>query len=170
MNLLKSIVQPSRIQLFTVPQRTLFDVQNVWGRTAVDTQKPIDSTPLSEIPRQDESMGVLSGVPRDIIKERRCRIFVPARNAMQSGTHNTRKWRVEWNTKERWENPLMGWASSSDPHSSLSVEFGCKEDAMIYCERMGYRYEVVEPPSHGHYKKSYGANFSWNKKTRVSTK
>ena len=74
---------------------------------------------------------------------------------MQSGTHNTKKWKVEWDTKERWENPLMGWASSSvsliyqekstryddlfssDPHSSLIVEFGSKEDAMIYCERMG---------------------------------
>ena len=33
--------------------RTLFDVQNVWGRTAVDTQKPLDPTPLGEIPRQD---------------------------------------------------------------------------------------------------------------------
>jgi hypothetical protein len=33
--------------------RTLFDIQNVWGRTTVDTQKPIDSSPLSEIPRQD---------------------------------------------------------------------------------------------------------------------
>jgi len=33
--------------------RTLFDVQNVWGRTTVDTQKPIDSTALNEIPRQD---------------------------------------------------------------------------------------------------------------------
>lgn len=35
--------------------RTLFDVQNVWGRTAVDTQKPLDTTPLSEMPRQDVS-------------------------------------------------------------------------------------------------------------------
>jgi hypothetical protein len=26
---------------------------------------------------------------------------------------------------------------SSDPHSSLVVEFGSKEDAIIYCERMG---------------------------------
>jgi hypothetical protein len=26
---------------------------------------------------------------------------------------------------------------SSDPHSSLMVEFGNKEDAIIYCERMG---------------------------------
>ena len=38
-----------------VASRTLFDIQNVWGRTAVDTQKPIDSSPLAEIPRQDVS-------------------------------------------------------------------------------------------------------------------
>ncbi|CAF1051833.1 unnamed protein product [Adineta ricciae] len=168
MNLLKSIVQPSRVNLFAIPQRTLFDVQNVWGRTAVDTQKPLDPTPLGEMPRQDEQIGPLSGVPRDIFKERRCRIFVPARAATQSGTNNTKKWKVEWDTKERWENPLMGWASSADPHSSVMVEFSSKEDAMIYCER--YKYEVVEPPSRPHFRKTYGANFSWNKKTRVSTK
>lgn len=145
MNLLKSIVQPARINLFAVPQRTLFDVQNVWGRTAVDTQKPIDTSPLTEMPRQDEAVGPLSGVPREMFKERRCRIFVAARNAMQSGTNNTKKWKVEWDTKERWENPLMGWASSADPHSSVMVDFASKEDAIIYCERMGYKYQVVEP-------------------------
>ncbi len=32
--------------------------------------------------------------------------------------------------------------SSCDPHSSLSVEFGNKEDAIIYCERMG-SYELI---------------------------
>ncbi|CAF2879361.1 unnamed protein product [Rotaria sp. Silwood2] len=170
MNLLKSIVQPSRINLFSIPQRTLFDIQNVWGRTSVDTQKPIDSSPIAEIPRQDESIGFLSGVPRDMFKERRCRIFVSARNAMQSGTNNTKKWKVEWDTKERWENPLMGWASSSDPHSSVMVEFASKEDAIIYCERMGYKYEVTESTPTPHFKKTYGANFSWNKKTRVTTK
>ena len=47
-----------------------------------------------------------------MFKERRCRIFVPARNTMQSGTNNTKKWKIEWDTQERWENPLMGWASS----------------------------------------------------------
>jgi NADH dehydrogenase (ubiquinone) Fe-S protein 4 len=61
---------------------------------------------------EQEKIVALSGVPRDIVKERRCRIFIPARNAMQSGTYNTKKWKVEWDTKERWENPLMGWASS----------------------------------------------------------
>jgi NADH dehydrogenase (ubiquinone) Fe-S protein 4 len=104
-----------------------------------------------------ESIGTLSGVPRDIFKERHCRIFVPARNAMQSGTYNTKKWKIEWDIKERQENPLMGWVSSlvlllikknsfcikyddlccTDPHSLLMVEFGSKKDAMIYCERMG---------------------------------
>ena len=59
-----------------------------------------------------ESVGAISGVPREFLKERRCRVFVPARNAMQSGTNNGKKWKVEWDTKERWENPLMGWASS----------------------------------------------------------
>lgn len=39
--------------------RTLFDVQNVWGRTAVDTQKPIDTSPLTEMPRQDVCAFVL---------------------------------------------------------------------------------------------------------------
>jgi len=34
----------------------------------------------------------------------------------------------------------------------------------------GYKYEVVEPPSPPRFKKAYGANFSWNKKTRVATK
>ncbi|CAF1203654.1 unnamed protein product [Rotaria sordida] len=169
MNLLKSIVQPSRINLFSIPQRTLFDIQNVWGRTAVDTQKPIDSSPLGEMPRQDESVGILSGVPRNMFKERRCRIFVSARNAMQSGTNNTKKWKVEWDTKERWENPLMGWASSSDPHSSVIVEFATKEDAIIYCERMGYKYEIAESTPTPRFKKTYGANFSWNKRTLMIT-
>ena len=72
------------------------------------------------------------------------------------------------------------------------VDFASKEDAMIYCERMGksfvilekkvisferspsivsgYKYEIVDPPTHTNVKKAYGANFSWNKKTRVSTK
>jgi len=35
---------------------------------------------------------------------------------------------------------------------------------------LGYKYEITEPPSRAHFKKAYGANFSWNKKTRVSTK
>lgn len=41
---------------------------------------------------------------------------------------------------------------------------------MIYIIILGYKYEIVEPPTPPHFKKVYGSNFSWNKKTRVSTK
>ena len=55
-------------------------------------------------------MSEFSGVPEEQLK-RVARIFVPARNAMQSGTHNTHEWKLEFDNQERWENPLMGWAS-----------------------------------------------------------
>lgn len=37
---------------------------------------------------------------------------MPAKNAMQSGTDNIGQWEMEFDTRERWENPLMGWAST----------------------------------------------------------
>ena len=55
-------------------------------------------------------MSDLSGVPSEQLK-RVARIFMPARNAMQSGTNATHQWNLEFETEERWENPLMGWAS-----------------------------------------------------------
>jgi NADH dehydrogenase (ubiquinone) Fe-S protein 4 len=34
---------------------------------------------------------------------RTVRIFCPSRTAMQSGTHATKKWRMEFENRERWE-------------------------------------------------------------------
>ena len=57
-------------------------------------------------------ISAVTGVPEEHIKTRLVRIYVPARNAMQSGTFGTRKWRIDFDTRERWENPLMGWSST----------------------------------------------------------
>ena len=54
----------------------------------------------------------MAGVPEEHIKPRMVRIYVPARNAMQSGTFGTRKWKIDFDSRERWENPLMGWTST----------------------------------------------------------
>lgn len=59
-----------------------------------------------------QDITTLTGVPEEHIKTRKVRIFVPARNNMQSGVNNTKKWKMEFDTRERWENPLMGWAST----------------------------------------------------------
>jgi NADH dehydrogenase (ubiquinone) Fe-S protein 4 len=57
-------------------------------------------------------LAILSGVPEEQLKTRKVQIFSPTQNAMQSGTFNTRLWRLEFDTQDRWENPLMGWAST----------------------------------------------------------
>nr|CAG4638739.1 EOG090X0DNW [Cyclestheria hislopi] len=112
----------------------------------------------------------ITGFPEEHIKSRRVRIWKPAKHAMQSGTNNTHLWKIEFDTRERWENPLMGWTSSGDPMSNIQLKFTTKEDAMTYCESNGWEY-FVETSVEKHLRsKSYGANFSWNKRTRTSTK
>lgn len=58
------------------------------------------------------NLGPISGVPEEQLKERRVRIHIPPKNAMQSGTDNINTWQIEFDNRERWENPLMGWAST----------------------------------------------------------
>lgn len=58
-----------------------------------------------------EDVGYVSGVPEEHIKTRRVRIYQPAKSAMQSGTNNIHLWQMDFDTRERWENPLMGWTS-----------------------------------------------------------
>ncbi|XP_061473796.1 NADH dehydrogenase [ubiquinone] iron-sulfur protein 4, mitochondrial isoform X1 [Rhineura floridana] len=120
----------------------------------------------------DEKLDIspLTGVPEEHIKTRKVHIFVPARNAMQAGVNNTKKWKIEFDTRERWENPLMGWASSADPLSNVFLTFSTKEDAIAFAEKNGWSYDVQERRIPKPKSKSYGANFSWNKRTRVSTK
>ncbi|KAK2153331.1 hypothetical protein LSH36_300g02017 [Paralvinella palmiformis] len=117
-----------------------------------------------------EDISTISGVPEEHIRERHVRIFIPAKNAMQSGVYKTHKWHIEFDTKERWENPLMGWISTADPLSNMDIEFASKEDAMVFCEKNGWEYHVEERQRSKPLLRSYGDNFSWNKRTRKSTK
>ena len=54
---------------------------------------------------------MLTGVPEEHVVSRRVRIFRPTKNAMQSGNVNTKLWKIEFDNRERWENPTMGWGS-----------------------------------------------------------
>ncbi|VDL68409.1 unnamed protein product [Nippostrongylus brasiliensis] len=80
-------------------------------------------------------------------------------------------WRIEFDNRQRWENPLMGWSSTGDPLSNISMnlKFASQEDAVAFCEKNKWTYEIEE-----HFRqvkpKSYGENFAWSKRMRVSTK
>ncbi|XP_060521606.1 NADH dehydrogenase [ubiquinone] iron-sulfur protein 4, mitochondrial [Cylas formicarius] len=114
---------------------------------------------------------LITGVPEEHIKERRVRIYEPPKNCMQSGTNNLGHWEMDFDARERWENPLMGWSSTGDPLSNMKVQFSTKEEAVEFCERNGWKWYIQESKLEKPFKpKSYGINFSWNKRTRVSTK
>ncbi|KPP70991.1 NADH dehydrogenase-like [Scleropages formosus] len=126
----------------------------------------------SEVITVDEKLNIapLTGVPEEHVKTRKVRIYVPTRTAMQSGVNNTHKWKMDFDTRERWENPLMGWASTADPLSNMVLTFSSKEDAVAFAEKNGWSYDIQKQRMPTPKSKSYGANFSWNKRTRVSTK
>ncbi|CAH1110815.1 unnamed protein product [Psylliodes chrysocephalus] len=117
------------------------------------------------------NLAPISGVPEEHIRERRVRIYEPPKNCMQSGTSNIGHWQIDFDARERWENPLMGWCSSGDPLSNMQVDFSSKDEAIEYCERNGWQWFVQKSSLEKKIKpKSYGINFSWNKRTRTSTK
>nr|XP_045721096.1 NADH dehydrogenase [ubiquinone] iron-sulfur protein 4, mitochondrial-like [Mirounga angustirostris] len=159
----KRAVAVAAISVSRVPIRSLST--STWRLAQVQAR---DTQPITV----DEKLDIttLTGVPEEHIKTRKVRIFAPAHNNMQSGVNNTKKWNMEFDTRERWENPLMGWASRADPLSNMVLTFSTKEDAAAFAEKNGWSYDIEERKVPKPKSKSYGANFSWNKRTRVSTK
>lgn len=60
--------------------------------------------------------------------------------------------------------------SSGDPLSNMKIEFGEKADAINFCEKNGWKWFVEAEQKTKPRVKSYAINFSWNKRTRASTK
>nr|XP_021518856.1 NADH dehydrogenase [ubiquinone] iron-sulfur protein 4, mitochondrial-like [Meriones unguiculatus] len=159
-------------QLFMIIKPRLMTIGILYreeGRVSIKTDRE-EFYGNDELAQSGKDITTLTGVPEEHIKTRKVRIFVPARNNMQSGVNNTKKWKMEFDTRERWENPLMGWASTADPLSNMVLTFNTKEDAIAFAEKNGWSYDVEEKKVPKPKSKSYGANFSWNKRTRVSTK
>ena len=44
--------------------------------------------------------------------------------------------------QERWSNPLMGWTSTADPMSNVQLTFSTPEQAIKFCKKRGWKYEV----------------------------
>ncbi|CAD7684091.1 unnamed protein product [Nyctereutes procyonoides] len=143
----KRAVAAAAVSVSGVPTRSLST--STW-RLAQDQARDTQLITL------DEKLDIttLTGVPEEHIKTRKVRIFVPACNNMQSGVNNTKKWKMEFDTRERWENPLMV----------------LKKMHLLLQKKNGWSYDIEERKVPKPKSKSYGANFSWNKRTRVSTK
>jgi hypothetical protein len=90
---------------------------------------------------------------------KKAKIYIPTKNSMQSGLGKSDKWIIEFETKNSGINPLMGWETSTDTLSELSLEFSSKELAIEYAKKNKINFEVIEPQKRKTIKKSYADNF-----------
>ncbi|KAI0297707.1 ETC complex I subunit conserved region-domain-containing protein [Russula brevipes] len=109
-------------------------------QTPTATKEPSEIAP---IPQKDVlSADVISGAPAEL-RHRVVRIYQPTSNTMQSGGAKGNRWRLDWDILPgggRWENPLMGWASSADYVQGTRLSFRSKEDAIHFSEKQGESY------------------------------
>lgn len=139
------------------------------------TQSQVESRFEEKLPALPDSMPkvdrpVFYHEQMEWLDDRQVRISKPSKNVMQSGTAYTNGWKIEFDSQPRWENWLMGWTSTADPVSNLSLSFPTKEDAITYCEKNKLQWFVEEQPERKMRRKSYADNFSWNKRTRLGSK
>lgn len=75
-----------------------------------------------------------------------CRIYQPARSAMQAGRHRARAWVLEFEPSgSRRIEPLMGWTATDDPFAPIHLTFPPLAAAVDYAERCGLTHSVHEP-------------------------
>ncbi|CAO3660525.1 unnamed protein product [Umbelopsis ramanniana] len=101
----------------------------------------------------------------EALRERTVRIYRPARTATQSGKQGAKLWKIDFDILPdgaRWENPLIGWASSSDYQQALTMKFAEKDQAISFAEKQGWNYYVQEPKEVKFVKKSYADNFKYS--------
>ena len=92
------------------------------------------------------------------------RIYKPTKTAMQSGRARTRNWVLEYEPETPREvEPLMGWTSSGDMNSQISLTFETREEAITYAKRKGIAYHVQEPRARRVTAKAYADNFKYGR-------
>ena len=93
---------------------------------------------------------------------KRAKIYIPTKTAMQSARGKTKKWNLEFETRDSEINPLMGWESSDDTLSEVKLVFSSKEKALDYAKKNNIDFLVIEPKKRKFLIKPYEENFTKN--------
>ncbi|KZT65813.1 hypothetical protein DAEQUDRAFT_715924 [Daedalea quercina L-15889] len=158
---------------------------------SVTPAKPSEEKQIEHAPQRDiVAADAVSGAPAEL-RHRAVRIFQYTRSTTQSGGAKSQRWRIDWDILPgggRWENPLMGWASSADYMQGTRIGFRTKEDAIHFAEKQGacmlllgvafidgmagWDYYVQQPEIKVRPPKNYAENFLYkpNKLRLIRTK
>lgn len=91
------------------------------------------------------------------------RIYKPSKNVMQSAPNAEDRWIVQYlGSKKYVTDPVMGWTSSSNVKTHMSMSFDTKEEAIAYCEKKNLSYEVSKPAKRKVQIRSYAAKLMQN--------
>ena len=86
---------------------------------------------------------------------------------MSSGLAKTKTWVLEFIQETTSEiDPLMGWTSSGDTQSQVTLKFGSKQAAIDYAREHGIDAQIFEPKQRKFNVRSggYGENFATNRR------
>ncbi len=86
---------------------------------------------------------------------------------MSSGLAKTKSWVLEFIQETTSEiDPLMGWTSSGDTQSQVTLKFGSKQAAIDYAREHGIDAQIFEPKQRKFNIRSggYGENFATNRR------
>ncbi|KDQ62310.1 hypothetical protein JAAARDRAFT_122204 [Jaapia argillacea MUCL 33604] len=157
----QAVPKPTVLRSFVAPARSLSTEAGSATSNTVDIRKQ-EATGIAPLPQKDVvSADVVSGAPEQL-RHRVVRIFQPTRGTTQSGTMKSDRWRIDWDILPggaRWENPLMGWASSADYMQGTRMSFRSKEDAVHFAEKQGWDYYVQPPTVKRIPPKNYAENY-----------
>ncbi|GBE85038.1 NADH-ubiquinone oxidoreductase 21kDa subunit [Sparassis latifolia] len=129
--------------------------------TPAETREKQRSEVTTAPERDVVTADIISGAPGEL-RHRAVRIFQPTRSTTQSGSGKSHRWRIDWDVLQgagRWENPLMGWASSADYMQGTRISFRSKEDAIHFAEKQGWDYYVQQPEVKRIPPKNYAENY-----------
>ena len=92
------------------------------------------------VPKDLTEIASLTGMPK--AQNRTVLIAPRPLKTLQSGDAQSYQCQLTWKHTNRWNNPLMGWASSADPLAQVKLNFDSEEDAIAYAKRNGWKFEV----------------------------
>ena len=91
------------------------------------------------------------------------RIYLPAKNVMQSGQAKE-EWRFEYVPEiPYFTDSLMGWTGMEGTLREIKLDFATLDEAIDYAQKQNIAYEVEYPNPSALVKKSYAENFSFDK-------
>ncbi len=80
---------------------------------------------------------------------------------MQNSPALNSHWYLEYIEEKNgiYNDKIMGWTSSNDPNSQLSIQFPTLESAIAYANKAQIDYEVIYSNTKKFLKKTYAENF-----------